>query len=144
MLKVSTGLRNAMMVTGSMKSQLDNGFIKIYRGTIPLDADASVNDADRLVTISLNSTATGLTINTVATNGTATKATGTWSGLNILTDTASFWRFVSSTDTGVSSTTQPRLQGNATTAGGELVMTSLSIISGGTTNIDFFSVNLPA
>ena len=44
-LKASTGLRNAMMTTGSLKSRLDLGFIKIYAGTVPATADDTLGSA---------------------------------------------------------------------------------------------------
>lgn len=143
-LRASTGLRNAMLVTGSLKSQLDTGFIKIYGGAVPVDADAAIATATLLSTISVASTGTGLSIDTVATNGAVSKANEIWSGVNATGGVATFWRFVKSADTGNLSTTEVRLQGLAATSGTELVMTSTTLVGGATQNIDYFSVALPA
>lgn len=144
-LFTSTGLRNAMLVTGSMKSQLDGGFVKIFGGTVPADADSDIGAATTLCTISLNGTATGLTFNASASAGTVTKTTAeVWSGTNALTGTATFWRFYKTGDTQGASTTALRLQGLASTSGSDLVMTSISLVSAAPQNVDYFSLTLPA
>jgi hypothetical protein len=143
-LRTSTGLRNAMMVTGSLKSQLDGGYINIYGGAPPTDADSSIGASTILCTVTLNGTATGLTIDAVATNGACTKANEVWSGINLLSGTATYWRFILPGDTGGASTTAKRLQGLASTSGSELVMTSINLVAAAPQNVDFFSVGLPA
>lgn len=145
MLKVSTGLRNAMLVTGSFKSQMDGGFINIYAGTVPADADASLGSAVLLCHVTKNSDGTtGLTIAATADGGAVTKANEVWGGTNAASGTASFWRFVKTGDTGALSITDLRLQGNAATSGSELVMTSVVLASAAPLAIDYFSVALPA
>ena len=143
-LKASTGLRNGMLVTGSFKNQMDLGFIKIYAGAVPADADSALGSAILLCTVSLNSTATGLTIAATATAGAVSKANEVWSGVNATSGTATFWRHVLTGDTGVLSTTEKRLQGIAATSGSELVMTSTTLSGGATQTIDYYSVALPA
>ena len=144
-LKASTGLRNAMLTTGSLKSQLDLGFIKIYAGSVPADADATLGAATLLCTITKNGDGvTGLTMATPAVGGALQKATEVWSGTNATSGTASFWRFIKTGDTGGASTTDLRLQGLAATSGSELVMTSVTLAGGAPQNIDYFSVALPA
>ena len=54
MLKVSTGLRNAMLDTAPLRDALDLGFLKLYSGTEPATADADLGAAVLLVTISVN------------------------------------------------------------------------------------------
>lgn len=144
-LKASTALRNNMLATGSLKSQLDGGFIKIYAGTLPSDADSSIGAAVLLCTITKNGDGTtGLSMASVAALGAISKANEVWQGVNALSGTATFWRFVKTGDTGAASTTEVRLQGNAATSGSELVMTSVSLAGGATQTIDYFSVALPA
>jgi len=144
-LRASTGLRNAMLVTGSLKSQLDLGFIKIYAGTVPSDADQSLGSATLLCTITKNGDGvTGLTIAATAAAGAVAKANEIWSGTNATSGTATFWRFIKTGDTGALSTTEVRLQGNAATSGSELVMTSTTLAGGAPQNIDYFTVALPA
>ena len=145
-LKASTGLRNAMLTTGSLKSQLDLGFIKIYAGTVPADADASLGAATLLSTITANSDGvTGLSMATPAVGGVLQKASEAWGcAANAATGVASFWRFIKTGDTGGASTTDLRLQGLAATSGSELVLTSVNLTSGAPQTIDYFSIALPA
>jgi hypothetical protein len=144
-LKASTGLRNYMLVTGSLSAALQGGFIKIYAGAVPADADAALGSATVLCTISVDDDGvTGLSLDTTAVAGSVTKADEVWSGTNTATGTASFWRFYKTGDTGALSTTAIRLQGNAATSGSELIMTTVSLASGAPQNIDYFAVALPA
>lgn len=141
-LKASTSIRNKMLVTGSLKSILDGGFIKIYSGAVPADADAAILSAQLLCTISDDGA--GLIMNPVAAGGAMTKANDVWSGTNVLGGTATFWRFVKTGDTGTSTTIEDRLQGLAATSGSELVMTSINLSLNAPQNIDYFSIALPA
>lgn len=136
--KESTGLRNKNLDTGSIKSILNLGFIKIYSGAAPATADAAVTGT-LLCTISNNSTGTGLTFDTAAADGAISKnAAETWSGVNAATGTAGYYRFVAPGDDGTSSTTQARLQGEIGTAGKELNLSSVSLTSGATQTIDYY------
>jgi len=146
-LKASTGLRNYMLITGSLKAALDLGFVRIYAGAVPADADAAIADeaGQRLCTITKDGDGTtGLTIASTASSGTVTKANEVWQGTNSATGTATFWRFYKTGDTGGASTSLVRLQGLAATSGSELVMTSTSLVSGAPQAISYFSVSLPA
>lgn len=144
-LRASTALRNNMLVTGSLKSQLDGGFVKIYSGAVPFDADSSLGSAVLLCTVTKNGDGlTGLSMATVAALGAVSKANEVWQGTNATSGTATFWRYVRTGDTGTTSTTEVRLQGNAATSGSELVMTSVSLSGGATQTIDYFSVALPS
>jgi hypothetical protein len=144
-LKASTGLRNAMLVTGSLKSQLDGGFIDIYAGSVPADADAAIGSATVLCTITQDGDgSTGLTLAATAASGAVSKANEVWAGTNDSSGTATFWRFYKTGDTGALSTTAIRLQGIAATSGAELILTSTALAGGAQQNIDYFSVALPS
>jgi hypothetical protein len=143
-IKVSTGLRNAMLASSSVKGSLDNGFVKIYAGTVPATADAALGSATLLCTVSVGGSGTGLTFASSAASGIITKATAeTWSGTNVATGTATFYRHVASTDTGVLSTTEARIQGNIATAGSDMNLTSTSLVNGAVQVLDYYSVALP-
>lgn len=144
-LKVSTGLRNGLLATGSVKSQLDGGFIKIYAGAVPADADAALGAATLLCTISLNSTGTGINFDTAAAGGTLAKAPAqVWSGVNVAAGTATFYRHVASTDTGGASTTEPRIQGAVAVAGAEMNLSSVALTNGATQTLDYYTVTQPS
>jgi hypothetical protein len=147
MAKFSTGLRTQMLSGGALKGALDGGLINIYSGTPPLQADdalSSVATNTLLCTISLASAGTGISFDTAASAGVLNKAPAqTWSGVNAATNTATFFRHVASGDTGASSTSAYRIQGTIATAGADLNLSSVSLTSGATQTVDYYSVALP-
>jgi hypothetical protein len=97
-----------------------------------------------LCTISINSAGTGINFDTAASGGVLSKATSeVWSGVNVATGTASYYRHVASSDDGTLSTTAVRLQGAVGLVGAELNLSSVSLTSGATQTIDYYSVALP-
>lgn len=142
-LKASTGIRSGLMVTGSMKSILDGGKIKIFAGAVP----ASPDDAESgtlLTTISLNSTATGLTFESTAAGGVLSKkGSEIWSGVNVAGGVATYFRFVASGDTGASSLTQPRVQGTVGVIAADMNLSSTTLTAGATQTIDNAAFTLP-
>lgn len=145
----STALANAIATTGSMKSQLDGGFLMIFAtnaGTIPTTADAAVDaSAVLLCKVSLSAGATGLTFATPAVNGVLTKtAAEAWTGNNVATGTAAFWRFATAGDPGTAVDTtfvKPRVQGTVgTDATADMVLPSTSLVSGNAQAINLFQI----
>lgn len=142
-IKTSTGLRNAMLATGSAKAALDGGRINIYAGTPPASADDAVGGATLLCAITLNSTETGILFDTAAVNGVlAKKPSETWSGAIAATDTAAWYRHVAAADDGTLSTTAPRLQGTVALIGADL-NSDPNFISGQTKVIEHYVIALP-
>jgi hypothetical protein len=142
-IKISTGAANKLLDTGSLKATFAAGFIKIYSGAAPADADAAVTGT-LLCTISISSGGTGINFDTAAAAGVLAKATGeTWSGVNAATGTAGYFRHVAVGDTGVSSTTQARIQGSVGVSGADLNLTNISLVSAATQAIDFYTIALP-
>jgi len=145
MPKLSTGLRDHMLVTGSVKSGLDGGVIRIYSGAVPADADAALGGATLLVTISNNDLGTGITLDASASNGVAVKnTTETWSGTVASTGVATFFRYSGLTDAGTLSTTERRLQGTVGTALADLLVSSTTFTATNLRQIDSFNVAMPA
>lgn len=145
-LKLSTGLRNKMLDTGSFKSIMNLSFLKIYKGTPPATADDIAAAADLLCTVSVNSTGTGVTMAASAASGAISKnGSEVWSGAvtGTGTNTATWFRHVAAGDTGAASTTEARLQGVVATAGGELNLSSTSLSNGATQTIDYYTFALP-
>jgi hypothetical protein len=144
-LKGSTGLRNYMLDTGSLKAGFAAGFIKIYSGTPPAAADDAIAGGNTLLcTISSNGTGTGINFDTAAAAGVIAKAPGeTWKGTNAASGTATFYRHVAAGDTGALSTTERRMQGTISTAGADMNLSSVALISGAEQKIDYYVVNLP-
>ncbi|MDD5375275.1 hypothetical protein [Acidithiobacillus sp.] len=142
MLKISTGLRNAMLDSATLRTALSLGKVMIYSGVAPVTADAAVTGT-LLCTITNNSTATGVTMDVAAAGTIAKTSTEVWSGVNVATGTASYYRHVAAGDTGASSTTEARVQGLIATSGAELNLTSVTLSSAATQTIDFYSITLP-
>lgn len=143
-VKLSTGLRDKLMDTGSLKTIFAAGLIKIYSGAAPADADAAVTGT-LLCTISLTGTGTGINFDTSAVSGILSKAPAeTWSGTNAATGVAAYYRHVAAGDTGALSTTQARIQGTVATVGADLNLSSTSLASGASQTVDYYSVTVPA
>lgn len=143
-VKLSTGLRNDLLVTGSLRSRMAAGFLKLYAGTVPATADASLGSATLICTISISGGGTGINLETTAASGVVTKeTTETWSGTNAAAGTVTFFRYVAVGDDGTLSTTQNRIQGSIGLVGEDLNLSSVALSSGAPQNIDFFNIALP-
>lgn len=145
-IKISTGLRNGMLGTNPLKTILASGFVKIYSGPVPSDADAAIGGTNTLLcTISVNSSGTGLTFDTAAVNGVIVKNPAeVWSGNNVASGTATFYRHVTAADTGALSTTEPRIQGEIGLAGTDMVLSNVVLASGAPQNVDYYAIALPS
>ena len=142
--KASTGLRNALLDTGPFRTVMNLSFLKIYAGTEPADADASLGGATLLCTISNNGSATGLTFAASASGGVLTKTLAEiWSGNNVASGNATFYRLVGASDDGSASLTQPRVQGTVGVAGADLNLSNVALVSGAPQSIDSYNVALP-
>ena len=143
-IKISTGLRDDMLDTGSLKTIFNLGSIKIYSGAAPASANDAVSGT-LLCTITNNGGGTGITFAASASSGAISKnGSETWKGTNAASGTAGYFRLVGASDDGTSSTTQPRIQGTIGTAGEDMNLSSVSLTSGAEQTIDYFSVALPA
>lgn len=144
-LKLSTGLRNQLLGTNPLRTIFNLGFVEVYAGTVPADADAAIGGATLLCRYSNNNTTTGLTFAASASGGSITKnLSETWSKAAAGTGTATFWRLVGASDTGVLSTTEPRIQGTVGLAGADLNLSSLSFTATTVYTLDEFAVGIPS
>lgn len=147
-LNFSTGFKNAILDTGSLKATFDDGFITIYAGTIPADADAAIGAATALVTYSDNGAVpalgTGLDLEASAVAGAISKAAAQiWKGTAGSTGTAAFFRYEQLADTGAASTTEIRIQGTVGGGGADLFVTSTTFTSAVEYTLDMFSISVP-
>jgi hypothetical protein len=144
-LYISTGLRQAILHTAALNTNLDDGEIRIWSGAAPANADAT---ATGTLLVTINSS-TGAGFNThflnTAVAGVLSKSTNTWDGVAVETGTAGYFRYCASTaDANGTSTSELRIQGAVSTSGAELNMSSTSISSAATTTIDTFDITMPA
>ena len=144
MAKFSTGLRNAMLTGQSFKVIMDGGLLDIYAGTPPDTADDSVAGAMPILTLSVNGTGGGLHFAMTAENGALGKDTSElWKGVVQATDTATWFRFVTSGDTGAQSDVEPRIQGTIGVAGTDMLMANTTLTATEEFTLNYFTVVLP-
>ena len=143
-MKISTGLAKAMLDTGSLKTNLTGMKLKIYSGAEPATADASLGAAVLLVTISDAGGAGALSFEAAAVNNTIEKlASQVWSGTNVASGTAAFCRLVLASDTGASSATEIRVQGDVGVAGKFLNLSSTALTTSAVQTVDYLSITMP-
>lgn len=149
-LRLSTGLRNQLLSTGSFKEILTDGVIRIFPGVQPSTAD-DAEGASHLVQITLGSGAftagqpgNGLEFGTAA-GGTLSKNTGeVWSGVAVASGTAGWFRFYANDMTTGAVSDTVRFDGSISTSGAQLNMSSTAVTTGATTTIDSFTITFPA
>lgn len=139
-LSFSTGFRNAMLDSG-LDTLFDSGFLDIYSGTIPADADADEGAGTLLASIELGATALA-----AAASGSKAK-TGTWSEASAPAPggTAAWARLYDSNHTTGVSTTAVRIDMDVTavSGGGDLEISSLTIAETDSIVVDSFTFSLP-
>ncbi len=141
-LKLSTGLRDGMLDTSPFKTLLDASRVKLYSGAAPATADDA--EGTLLVSIGSDNADTHCHFLAAAVSGVLSKNADIWSGVAGATGTASYFRLVVNTDTGVLSTTEIRMQGTVGTSGADINMSAVSIVSGATQTIDTWDLTMPA
>lgn len=144
-MKRSTGLRNYVLDTGSMKSALDGKIITIYSGPIPASADDAIGSAIPLVVISVDGAGTGVTMAPSASGGQLSKnPSEVWQGTILNSGTASFFRMQTAADGGGASTTAVRVQGVCALDGGDMNLSTLALVAGNIREIKYFTVSITA
>jgi len=143
-LKLSTGLRNALLDTASFRTIMNSCTLKIYDGAVPASAD-NAPTGTLLSEIFLNNDGvTGLTFNTAAIGGVIEKTTAeAWEGTNGASGTASYYRLELSGDLGTLNTTDKRVQGGVAVTGAELNLTSIALLLSASQKIDYYSIAIP-
>lgn len=144
-VKTSVGLRNAMMVDGSFKSQMDNCTLKIYGGTEPTNSSDAIGSATLLCELfNGNDGITTLTFEGTATDGIIQKtASEVWEGTCVATGTATFYRLELAADDQAQSTTHKRLQGSVGVVGADLLIGDVGLVQNTPQRLSFYSVVLP-
>lgn len=144
MVKYSTGLREGLAVTSSMRGLLSGFFIRIYSGPVPLSADSELGSAVLMNEISAGGTGTELTLEPTAPGGLLSKsAAENWTGNSLVGGTPSFFRLVLASDTGNASNTEVRIQGSSGGLGNDLVITQLPLVVGEPQAFELFQMALP-
>ena len=145
MFKISTGLRNHLLTGDDLAAGLNGGVIRMYSGTEPATADASIGTATLMVTISNNGAGTGINFEATPASGILSKATAeVWLGTLVATGNYSFYRFSSLTDDGSESLVEKRVQGTIGVLNEDLLVSSVSKTLGDEQRIDSYAIGMPA
>ncbi|WP_447593523.1 hypothetical protein [Aquipseudomonas campi] len=143
-MKISTALAKGVLDTGSFKGMLTGMRLKIYSGTEPATADAALGSAVLLCTITVDDAGDALSFEANAVQNVLEKnSSEVWRGTCGATGTASFCRLELSSDTGNSSSTEVRLQGDVGIAGRFLNISSTALTSGAPQAIESLAIALP-
>lgn len=143
MAKFSTGLRNTMLGTGSLRSVMDGTVMRLYSGSPPASADAAVTGT-LLCTLSVNGSGTGVTFETIPADGVIAKEPAeVWQGTNAATGTVAYARLVATSDTGNTSTTANRIQVTVGNTSTDILVANTLLTSGQTFTLNYFNVELP-
>jgi len=149
-VRLSTGLRNAILATSSFKGIFNNGVIRVFAGNQPASADDAEGSSPLLeITVSSGAFTPGSPDNALqfgdAAGGVMPKLSSqVWSGLGLLSGTAGWFRLYANDRTTGGSTTAPRLDGVCGAGSGQLKLASTAIVTGQTTTVDGFDVVTPA
>jgi len=137
-LRFSTGLRNALLDTGSFRGQMSSKVVKIYGNASP------PSNADAAVTGTLICTTNAITWETSASNGTIRKSDDVVSGTNVIDGTATYFRICDATDTGASDPSKLRIQGTVGIAGSDMIVNSTMFSQGARTVVNTIEISIPA
>ena len=143
MIKISTGLADAMMNDTGATAALNNAELelRIFSGPEPLTADAALADETLLVTIQVNGGG-GMQF-AFANEGTIMKDIDqSWLGNVIATGTPTYYRLCPMSDNNTASTTAVRVQGSVG-ATGDLKLGTTTLATGNPQSIDFYQLRLP-
>lgn len=142
-IQLSTGLRDSMLSGGSLSEALNGGKIHIYGGPVPPSAD-SAQSATILCTITAGGAGGGLNFATTPVGGALSKdAAQEWRGTNLLGGTATHYRFVAIGDTGAASVAEARVQGLVGVVGQQMNLSSVDLVAGASTPLDYYVLSLP-
>ena len=137
----STGLRNALVT--AMATSLANGRIDIYTGAPPASADAAPTGT-LLVRVSKNGDGSPLAMGGSPATGVVRKPVGdVWRGAVLETGVAGYYRYVVTTDTGLASPTECRMQGAVGEVDAELILSNVNLIQGSLQDIKDFAFAIP-
>lgn len=145
-MKRSTGLRNFLLATGSLRAALDGTVLKIYSGPIPNTADAALSGNTLLCVITKEGDGvTGLTLAATAAGGQISKNTSeVWEGEVLANGVATFFRQETLADAGALSDTAIRLQGTVGVVGEDMNLSNTTFVVGDSRRINFYVAAIPA
>lgn len=142
--KLSTGLTEHIAGAGSLRDAFHGtSRISIYGGAEPAGANLSATGATLLNVITAGGSP--LEFDASVTGGVVSKDSGqTWSGANLATGLATWFRVEVTTDDRSEDPAALRLQGSIGSVVGEMIMTNPNLVGGATKPIENFRMSIPA
>lgn len=128
--RITNAVASAMC--NALVDLLDNGYLRIYDGTIPTNADTAIGAQVLLAELRFNATAFG-----AASNGVATANAFTADSSANATGTASWFRALQSDGSTVI------MDGTVGTSGDDLNLNTVSIVTGAAVSISSMTVTMP-
>jgi hypothetical protein len=146
-IRLSTGMVNKMLdggTTGGVKGAF-GGFMAIFAGSQPADADSGSGSAVLLGTATNNDDGvTALTFDAAVAGVSSKAAAQTWKFHGLTTGVAGWFMLYQSGDTYTgSSTTYARITGTIGTAGADANISNTNIVTSAVTTIDSLTIQLP-
>ena len=118
------------------------GFMDLYEGSMPSSPDNAPGTV-KLVRLYSDGLAIGLTFDDSVAGVLYKKSTETWSGVGITSGTIGWYRIVAPGDSGSSSTTEERFDGDVSTLGASINLSALTVQSAVPITLSTYSVTLP-
>ena len=144
-LRLSTGLRDGMMGTSTLKEELNGGVLDIFTGSQPASANY-IETGTKLVRISTSAgtgSTTGLVFGTAGT-GILPKSASDWKGTVSVAGVAGWFRFYGTSGTTGTSSTAIRMDGAIGVSGADLNLSHTSLTADSTLTVSTFSITQPA
>ena len=141
-LRLSDGLRTAMIATDDFKSLFEGGYLDIYSGAQPTIANAA-ETGTKLVSIYGTAGTGGLSFGTAGT-GTLPISSVAWAGTIGVSGVAGWFRLYDANKTTGTNGTARRMDGNCGLSGADLVLSHTNLVAATTLTIKTFSLTQPA
>jgi len=147
-IRLSIGCENKLLdggAAGGIKNAFAAGFLAIFQGSQPADADSGSGSAVLLGTVTNNDDgATGVQFDAAVAGVISKAAAQNWKFHGLTGGTAGWWMLyqVGDTYTGVS-TTFARITGSIGTAGADMNISNTAIVAAAVTTIDTFTLTIP-
>lgn len=144
MLKYSEGLRNGLMVDGSLLSLIEGSEIRLYSGSVPPSPNDGVGASEVLCVITVDGDGTGIGFDGTASGGVLRKLDSeAWLGEVLISGSATYFRIVQPSDTDGVSFDSYRIQGTVGVGAADMNLDSQALLQGATQTIDTCYLTMP-
>jgi len=143
-LRLSTGLRQALLGTQDFQTEFALSFINIYTGSQPSSSDDAATGT-LLATIYSDGAAVGISFDAPVAGVVSKAVAQTWSGTSVAEGTAGYFRLYEAADNpALLSTTNSRIDGNVATSGANMNMSNTFVANGAVQTVSTFAITMPA